>query len=375
MKGKRIGLFMDPPPGDQSHGVQAIHGRLAQQLEGMGHEVHVITCLEFGNVPKGVSQYDHVSRLIDDMQPDYIHVVTQGLLGLYTLRYCQFNGLSFTAGYHTLYPEWLRIRHGVPEWLGYSYIRFFGKRAKRIIVPTPSTRDKLTCWGLNNVSVCPYGIDLDRFQPGTPDSSFMPDLPRPYCLYVGRVTVEKGVPELCAIAHRLPGTLVIVGEGDSLMRELAAKYPHVRFMGKKMGDELVRFYQNATVFVFHSTSDTSGLVLTEALACGLPVAALPVIGPKDIVTDPQVGVLDSDLAVAAEKAMRLSPANCRRFVQERYSWERFANDWMGAQVPVGKRLVRSVASHWWHRHNPFMSMLVGLVDRTEKLLFAPEKQH
>lgn len=377
MEPLRIGIFMDPPPGDQSHGVQAIHGTLVQKLQGMGHDVRVVTCLEFGNAPKGMSLYDHVTNVFDDMQPTHIHVVTQGLLGLYALRYCQFNGLNFTAGYHTLYPEWLRIRHGIPEWMGYSYIRFFAKRAKRMIVPTPSTRDKLIACGLDNVSVCPYGIDLERFRPGTPDPSFLPAgvLPGKYCLYVGRVTVEKGVPELCAIAHLLPGPLVIVGEGESLMRELAVKYPHVHFVGKKLGDELVRYYQCAGVFVFHSTSDTSGLVLTEALGCGVPVAALPVIGPKDIVTDPLVGVLDYDLPAAAHKAMTLSRPACRRFVEERYSWDKFAGDWLAAQVPVGTRRARSGWDRWWHRHNPFMSMLVGLVDRTERLLFAPEKQH
>lgn len=375
MKRTRIGLFMDPPPGDQSHGVQAIHHKLVQQLEGMGHEVRLVTCLEFGNAPKGVSQYDHVTRVIDDMQPDYIHVVTQGLLGLLTLRYCRINGLAFTAGYHTLYPEWLQLRHSISTWMGYSYIRWFGKRANRMIVPTPSTRDKLTACGLTNVAVCPYGIDLDRFKPGERDPSFLPHVARPYCLYVGRITVEKGVPDLCALAHRLPGPLVIVGEGESLAQELAAKYPHVHFEGKKLGDELVRYYRNAGVFVFNSTSDTSGLVLTEALACGLPVAALPVIGPKDIITDARVGVLDFDLAAAAMQAIRLSPADCRRFVEGRFSWERFANDWMGLQVPVGKRRVRSASSRWWHRNNPGMWALQWLVGATEQLLFAPEKQH
>jgi glycosyltransferase involved in cell wall biosynthesis len=211
-------------------------------------------------------------------------------------------------------------------------------------------------------------VDLNRFRPGEALSpGFLPQCNRPLILYVGRMMKEKGVAELCAIAHRFPGTLVMVGEGP-LLDELDARYPHVHFAGKQTGDDLVAYYQHARVFVFRSETDTSGLVLTEALACGLPVAALPVIGPRDIITDPRVGVLSHDLVGAVEQAMELSPGDCRAFAVANYSWQRFASDFLAIQVPAGQR------SPGRTRWRPMMDLLQRLVAKTEDLLFAVEHQ-
>src|SRR5262249_580540 len=156
-------------------------------------------------------------------------------------------------------------------------------------------------------------VDTDCFQPASRrDETFLPHLARPLLLYVGRVTQEKGVPHFCSIAPRLPGTVLVVGDGP-LRPVLAERYPNIHFSGTKKGDELLAYYQNSDVFVFPSSSDTFGLVLLEALACGLPVAARLVNGPMDLITDPRVGVLDPDIIKACREALTLSGANCRRF--------------------------------------------------------------
>lgn len=372
--GDTLVLVCDPPVAktiENVHGVQRIIAHLIQELEAAGIKVIVITCLEFGNAPKGTSPYKHIRGVLDGLEFDAIHIATQGLLGLLALRYCLERGLRCTAAYHTLYPEWLHVRHRIPKRVGYTYIRWFMRRTAGVIVPTASTASLLQSYGVPNASVCPYGVDLDRFKPAVrrrPD--FLPHCTRPLILYVGRIMLEKGVAELCAMAHRFPGTLVMVGEGP-LLEELAERYPHVYFAGKQIGDDLVEYYQHAAAFAFPSRTDTSGLVLTEALACGLPVAALPVIGPRDIVTDPRVGALSEDLVLAVEQAMTLSPKDCRDFVLANYSWARFASGFSALQVPAGQR--RKVST-WSARPKPLLSLLQWLVAKAEDLLFAVEHQ-
>lgn len=214
-------------------------------------------------------------------------------------------------------------------------------------------------------------VDTDHFRPPLElDERFLPHLPRPLLLYVGRVTKEKGVSHLCSIAAQLPGTVLIVGDGP-LRPVLSTKYPNIHFAGTKNGDELLAYYQNANVFVFPSNSETFGLVLLEALACGLPVAATPVNGPMDLISDPGVGILDPDIVKGTREALTLSSADCRRFALQ-YPWSEFARKTLGVLVPVGGHFSR-VPKPWrpTDRYVPG-GVLEKLVAATERLLFASE---
>jgi len=320
-----IAIICDPrveAPERNTHRVQRIVAHLVQQLQQLGHNVALITGGNLRGAP-GASYYKMIEGALESSKAETVHIVTQGVLGLSALRYCLANGLRFTTAYYTLYPEWLASRHGWPLFLAYAYIGWFLEKAESVVVPSPSTAETLKSRGINNIAVCPLGVDTDCFRPAlSPDNLFLPHLARPLFLYVGRVTKEKGVSHFCSVAPQLPGTVLIVGDGP-LRRELAAKYPNIHFAGIKSGAELLACYQNANVFVFPSSSDTFGLVLLEALACGLPIAARPVNGPIDVIGDPRVGILDPDIVKAARKALTLSGADCRRFALQ-HSWSQFA---------------------------------------------------
>jgi glycosyltransferase involved in cell wall biosynthesis len=237
-------------------------------------------------------------------------------LGLLARRYCAARNLRFTTTYDTLIPEYLEVRHGVPSWLGYVYVRWFHKKATRVIAPTPSMVARLQERGLTNAVACPHGVDTEMFKPG--DKTFL-DLPRPIWLYVGRITPEKKPEDFLSL--QLPGSKLLVGgaSGGLSQAELLARYPDAHFVGVKTGAELARYYAAADVFIFPSTTDTFGLVMLEAMASGLPVAAYPVTGPLDVVTDERVGCLHEDLQVAALEALKLSGKDCREFA-EKQTW-------------------------------------------------------
>lgn len=366
-------VVCDPPvlpPGQNSGGTHQGVSYLVRELQLMGHKVELLTRDVFTQTPKGCrNEYKYVAELLDRKQFTVVHIVTESRLGLYARRYCVEQGIPFTAFYGTLYPEWLNVRNGVPEWLPYSYIRWFCNAANRVIVPTPSLLHRVTDRGVKNVTVVPYGVDTDLFSPAADRDGarkFLSHLPRPLWLYVGRVTVEKGVPQLCALD--LPGTIVICGEGD-LMPSLKAKHPNVYFAGVQVGDDLVRHYRTADCFIFPSWTDTFGLVLLEALSCGVPVAALPETGPVDVITDPRVGVLDRDLRSAALKAVNLSPTDCRNFALG-YTWRRSAEAFMAAQVPFYRDGPVGGVKVWWDRNVNFsMRLLEAAVRYYEHMLF------
>jgi glycosyltransferase involved in cell wall biosynthesis len=157
-------------------------------------------------------------------------------------------------------------------------------------------------------------VNVALFKPA--DKQFL-SLPRPIAVYVGRVAIEKNIEAFLQV--RWPGTKVIVGDGPA-REELQTKYPHARFVGYKFGEELAAHVAAADVFVFPSRTDTFGLVLLEAMACGVPVAAYPVTGPIDVVRNGVTGVLHEDLSVAAEGALKLDPEQCRAHALT-HTWE------------------------------------------------------
>ncbi|HRE19548.1 MAG TPA: glycosyltransferase family 1 protein [Rhabdaerophilum sp.] len=247
-------------------------------------------------------------------RPEAVHIATEGPIGLAARRFCLANRIPFTTSYHTRFPEYLRARLPVPEAVTYRWLRWFHNAGCGIMTATPSLDADLAARGFGPLMRWSRGVDTTLFHPR---SQSVLDLPRPIFLNVGRAAVEKNLEAFLSLD--LPGSKVVVGEGPAL-EALRRTYPRAHFLGPQSGLALAEVYASADVFVFPSLTDTFGLVIIEALASGLPVAAYPVMGPRDIVTDPGVGRLGTDLRAAALEALTLDRQACRAFA-ERYSWE------------------------------------------------------
>ena len=291
----------------QINGVVRTLARTREELEGLGHEVRVISPDLFANLPcptypeirLAVLPGRRMPRMIDEFQPCAIHISTEGPLGQAARRYCIKRRLPFTTAYHTRFPEYIRARTKIPVGATYRLMRRFHRPAAGVMVATRSMERELAGRGFRNLRRWSRGVDTELFRPRDKD---LLDLPRPIHLYVGRVAVEKNIEDFLRL--ELAGSKLVVGDGPRLP-DLRRKYPETRFVGAKVGEELAAHYAGADVFVFPSRTDTFGLVLLEALASGLPVAAYPVPGPLDIVDGTGVGVLDVDLAAAARQAIAI----------------------------------------------------------------------
>jgi glycosyltransferase involved in cell wall biosynthesis len=254
-----------------------------------------------------------IARLIADARPDSIHIATEGPIGLLARRYCRKQGLPFTTSFHTRFPEYISARLPIPESWIWAALRWFHGSSKAVMAATPALASELRIRGFRNVVLWPRGVDTRHFHPRAVDLG----LPRPVFLCVGRVAVEKNLEAFLDLD--LPGTKVIVGEGPALIA-LARKYPQAVFLGARQGEALAEAYAAADVFVFPSMTDTFGLVLLEALASGLPVAAFPVSGPRDVIGSAPVGALNDDLRIACLSALHISPQACLAFAAE-HTWE------------------------------------------------------
>jgi glycosyltransferase involved in cell wall biosynthesis len=253
------------------------------------------------------------AQLIGEAQPDSIHIATEGPIGLLVRRYCRKHRLPFTTSFHTRFPEYLSARLPVPESWVWTALRWFHGASQAVMAATPALAAELRSRGFRNVVLWPRGVDAKLFHPRTVDLG----LPRPVFVCVGRVAVEKNLEAFLDLD--LPGTKLIVGDGPA-RAALARKYPQAVFLGARQGEELAQAYAAADVFVFPSRTDTFGLVLLEALASGLPVAAFPVTGPRDVIGTAPVGVLDDDLRAACLAALTISPQACLEFAA-RHTWE------------------------------------------------------
>jgi glycosyltransferase involved in cell wall biosynthesis len=258
-----------------------------------------------------------IARLIDDARPDSIHIATEGPVGLLVRRYCRRHGVPFTTSFHTRFPEYISARWPVPESWIWAMLRAFHGPSQAVMAATPALASELRARGFRNVVLWPRGVDANLFHPRAVDL----DLPRPVFLCVGRVAVEKNLEAFLDLD--LPGSKVIVGDGPA-RAELSRKYPQAHFLGSRQGEALARAYAAADVFVFPSRTDTFGLVLLEALASGVPVAAFPVTGPRDVIGAAPVGVLSDDLRIACLSALQISPQACLDFAAK-HTWEASAS--------------------------------------------------
>lgn len=263
-----------------------------------------------------------IAQRIAAAAPDAIHIATEGPIGYMVRAFCLRHGLPFTASYTTCFPEYIAERAPIPLSLNYAVLRRFHAPATVTMVSTPSLYSELERRGFQNLGMWGRGVDTAKFAP-----EFAADLgfPRPIFLSMGRVAVEKNLDAFLSL--NLPGTKVVIGEGPQ-ESELRQRYPAVKFLGPMQGRALAAHLAAADVFVFPSKTDTFGVVQLEALASGVPVAAYPVMGPRDVIGGNPVGVLSEDLRTACLGALKLSREACRAFALTR-SWEASARQFIG----------------------------------------------
>jgi glycosyltransferase involved in cell wall biosynthesis len=292
-------------------------------LRRLGHEVELITPDRFKTYPW--PGYPDVGMaflcgpklrpIIKAFKPDAIHLVTEGSIGFAARRYCLELGFRYTSSYLSQFPEYFKLRSGFPMWISEAYLRWFHSESAYVMVATASLEQEMQQKGYQRLARWSRGVNTELFKPR--DKDFIQDL-RPIFLFTGRVAIEKNIEAFLQLD--LPGTKYVVGDGPH-KDILAKKYPKVRFTGYQHGENLARFMAAADVFVFPSLTDTFGVVLLEALASGVPVAAFPVQAPNGVITDDKVGVLSDNLQQAAMSALSLNSQDCRQYALE-YTWEK-----------------------------------------------------
>ncbi len=295
------------------------------ELEKIGIDVAMITPEPYRTIPMPtypeirltVARPRTIHRAMDEAAPDYVHIATEGPLGMMARTWCRRNGIGYTTSYHTRFPEYIRARFPVPLSWSYALVRNFHNAGVGCMVSNATLETELASRGFRRLVRWVRGVDTDVFNPHEPPSPDLAHLPRPIFICVGRVSVEKNIKAFLELD--LPGTKVVVGDGPSLA-PLRARFPDAVFTGNKEGRELTAHYTAADVFVFPSLTDTWGLVQMEALACGVPVAAFPVMGPIDVIADSGTGALDWDLAKASLAALDIPRDRCREYAMS-FSWE------------------------------------------------------
>ena len=322
----------------QVNGVVTTLAKISEGLDQLGHDVRFVTPQLFKSIPcptypeirLSLLPYAGVSREIEAFAPDALHIATEGPLGLAARRYCLKHKVAFTSAFHTRFAEYVHARIRIPVDLTYRWLRNFHAPSRALMVPTPSVQRDLEARGFTNTVAWTRGVDTATFSPGARDALVNR---RPIFLYVGRVAVEKNIEAFLKID--LPGTKWVVGEGP-MRAKLERRYPHVHFAGIKTPAELARYYRAADVFVFPSLTDTFGLVMLEALACGTPVAAFPVLGPIDVIGDSGAGVLHEDLGIACVQALDIPREKARGYA-EQFSWQASIDQFVRHLTPVAAR--------------------------------------
>ena len=310
----------------------AVIGELALR----GHSVTAITpdlfrtmpCPSYPEIRLALRPARRVGELIDAAKPDAIHISTEGPLGIAARRHCLKRGYGFTTAFHTRFPEYVAARLALPLSWSYALMRRFHAPSRGVMVATETVRRELAARGFDNLRRWNRGVDAALYDPALRGD--MGGLPRPIFLAVGRVAVEKNISAFLALD--LPGSKVVVGDGP-MLEKLRRRHPEAHFLGKHEGRDLARLYASADVFVFPSRTDTFGLVLLEAMASGLPVAAYPVPGPLDVIGDSGAGVLDEDLGRAALAALQIPREHCREHAL-RYTWTASADQFVENLWPL-----------------------------------------
>jgi glycosyltransferase involved in cell wall biosynthesis len=312
----------------QINGVVRTYEKLQEECARLGHTIDFMTpagfrtlpCPTYPEIRLALLRRRDAARAVATIAPDHVHVATEGPIGLAMRAHCVSSGRLFTTSYHTRFPEYVSARFPVPERWGYALERWFHNAAIGTMIAAPSLLRELHGKGLRRLLQWSRGVDTGLFRPR--------DVRRfgegPVFLYVGRVSVEKNIAAFLALD--LPGRKAVVGGGPQL-EELRQRHPQVIFTGPLSGETLAEAYASADVFVFPSRTDTYGVVLLEALASGVPVAAYPVTGPLDVIAQGRVGYLDEDLRKAAMQALSIDRRACRDYALA-FSWEKCARQFL-----------------------------------------------
>ena len=323
----------------QISGVVTTLGKTAEGLIAMGHKLCIISpehfktlpCPTYPSIRLAVNPVGPLRRMLDEFAPDAVHIATEGPLGWTGRAYCRKREIVFTTAYHTQFPQYLRLRAPIPTSWSYAILREFHSGAVRTMAPTHSLRQELLSRGFSNVVIWPRGVDTNVFRPSD-NKSFL-DAPRPISIYAGRVAVEKNIEAFLNL--ELPGTKYVIGDGPDF-EKLRRRYAAARFTGYKNHTDMAPYLAAADVFVFPSRTDTFGVVMLEAMACGLPVAAFPVTGPIDVISNGLTGALDIDLKNAILRALELDGRASRDYALTN-SWQRATECFEGYLVDNSKR--------------------------------------
>ena len=319
----------------QVNGVVTTLLELRDGLRVLGHEAVMVepsqfrrfACPGYREIELAWRPGRRVAAWLDELQPDAIHIATEGPMGSAARAHCLRHGLAFTTAFHTRFPEILASALHLPTRWGYAWFRRFHAPSAGVLVPTAGMREILTTHGFRNLRAWSHGVDLSLFQPH-PGADL--GLPRPVFLHVGRVSYEKNLEAFLKLD--LPGSKVVYGVGP-VLEGLKRKHPGVQWRGVLPRAELAAVYSAADVFVFPGRSETFGLVMLEAMACGTPVAAYPVAGPLDVLGDSDGGVLDADLRAAALRALQVPRERARARALE-FDWRQVCEQFVGFLVPT-----------------------------------------
>ncbi len=317
----------------QTNGVVRTLQTTIKTLEAQGHIIQVISpdlffslpCPFYPEIRLGFPPPGRLHKIVQDFTPDAIHISTEGPIGWMMRHYCRKHNINFSTSYHTKFPEYVSARFPVPLSWGYRIVQRFHKAATHTFVATGSLMDDLHARGFENLRLWSRGVDLDLF---SPKGKKAVSLPQPVMLYIGRVAVEKNIEAFLELD--LPGSKLIVGDGPA-RAGLEEKYPDAYFVGAKYGEELAAYYRSGDIFVFPSKSDTFGLVMLEAMASGLTVAAYPVTGPIDVIG--KGGAMHEDLAVAIEDALHIPKSQAIKTAKQ-YSWQACTKQFLDNLVPL-----------------------------------------
>ncbi len=319
----------------QVNGVVTTLQTIISLLHEKGHEVKVISPDMFHTVP--LPTYPEIklallpkrkmARLIDDFAPEKVHIATEGPLGWAARAICLKRGWRFSTSYHTKFPEYANESVGIPLSLGYLIVKHFHGKSAAMMVATKSLEEDLKARGFTNLVTWTRGVDTNLFNPKCKPAL---KLKHPVMVYVGRVSVEKNIEAFLDID--MPGSKLVVGGGPQL-EKLKKKYPDVTFTGPKFGEELAAHYCSGDIFVFPSKTDTFGLVMLEAMACGVPVAAYPVTGPLDVLAGCKSGIMNEDLAQAVKQGLDANPKAARDHALK-FSWDACANIFLTNLAPL-----------------------------------------
>lgn len=333
----------------QVNGVVRTYEHLQAELTHLGHNVKIISPYDFRfriplpgyrEIEMALFPYRRLGKLIQSYNPDSIHIATEGPLGWAAGKWCRRHGHRYSTAYHTMFPDYIAKRAGKylkslyepARHYGIHLVKKFHNPSAVVITTTPTINRILTGWGVTApLAAIPRGVPLEDFKPDGP--TIKTNMKKPIALFVGRVAIEKNIEDFLNMEWE--GSKIVIGHGPALPR-FQAHYPDITFAGKITGPNLAKWYRTADVFAFPSKTDTFGIVLIEALSCGLPVAAYPVAGPLDIVTSPLLGSLDNNLGIACKNALQATENKYERhdYVAQNYTWPQFT-----------ERMLEALATH------------------------------